>query len=71
MENRTKRNTVLFIAVLLLAGAANVLSRGGMPAFEALMASINYLAYTGLLFRGVPICYAHTAHCHPCEFPGQ
>ncbi len=49
MENRTKRNTVLFIAVLLLAGAANVLSRGGMPAFEALMASINYLAYTGLL----------------------
>ena len=31
----------------------------------------RYLAYTGLLFRGVPICYAHTAHCHPCEFPGQ
>ena len=31
----------------------------------------RYLAYTGLLFRGVPICYADTAHCHPCEFPGQ
>ena len=48
-ESRTKRNTVLFIAVLLLAGAANLLSRGDMPAFEALMTSFNYLAYTGLL----------------------
>ena len=31
----------------------------------------RYLAYSGLLFRGVPICYGNTAHCHPCEFPGQ
>ncbi len=48
-ERNTRRNTRLFIAFLLLAGAANALSFNGIMPLEALMTGINYLIYTGLL----------------------
>ena len=48
-ERNTRCNTRLFIAFLLLAGAANALSFNGIMPLEALMTGINYLIYTGLL----------------------
>ncbi|MCR4876488.1 MAG: hypothetical protein K5922_04905 [Clostridiales bacterium] len=50
MEDRTAlRHTCLFVAFLLLAGAANLFSRTGNPALDGLMTSCNYLIYIGLL----------------------
>ena len=48
-KRQALRRTCLFIAFLLLAGAANVYSRTGNPVLDALMASCNYLIYIGLL----------------------
>ena len=50
MDDRTtRRRTCLFVAFLLLAGAAYALSRTGKPLLEALMTGCNYLIYIGLL----------------------
>ena len=50
MNDRTiTRHTWIFVAFLLLAGAANVLSVTGNPVPDALMTSCNYLILTGLL----------------------
>ena len=50
MEDRTAiRRTCLFVAFLLLAGAANLFSRTGNPALDGLMTICNYLIYIGLL----------------------
>ena len=48
-KRESKRYTFLFIGFFLLAGVANLLSRSGNPAFDALMAGCNYLIYIGLL----------------------
>ena len=48
-ENRTGRNTVLFIAFFLLAGVMNMLSRSGIAVLEAICTGCNYLIYAGLL----------------------
>ena len=48
-DKKTRRNTCLFIAFLLLAGITNVLSRSGIAVLEALMTGCNYLIYVGLL----------------------
>ena len=45
----TRRNTWLFLGVLLLAGIANSLTFTGILPFEALMTEFNYLAYVSLL----------------------
>ena len=44
-----KRNTLLFIGFLLLAGITNLFSRTGVPALDTLMTCVNYLTYIGLL----------------------
>ena len=50
MNDRTlTRRTLIFVAFLLLAGVANVLSMTGNPMLDALMASCNYLIFVGLL----------------------
>ena len=50
MNARTlTRRTLIFVAFLLLAGVANVLSMTGNPMLDALMASCNYLIFVGLL----------------------
>ncbi|MBQ8072875.1 MAG: hypothetical protein IJ231_03820 [Clostridia bacterium] len=50
-EKRTKRNTRLFVAFLLLAGVMNLLSRSGIAVLEALCTGCNYLIYMGLLIE--------------------
>ena len=46
---KQNRNTGLFFGFFLLAGAANLLSRSGIPSLDGLLAFFNYLAYIGLL----------------------
>lgn len=46
---RETRNTLIFIAFLLAAGLANVLSRMLDPAVASLMTALNYVILTGLL----------------------
>ena len=46
---KQNRNTWLFLAFLLLAGAANVLSRVFSPEAASLMTALNYVILTGLL----------------------
>ena len=48
-DRTTARRTGLFAVFLLLGGTANVLSRTGYPAVDALLAGCNYLIYIGLL----------------------
>lgn len=48
-QQDTRRNTLLFIGFFLLAGIANLLSRTAVPAFDTMMACLNYLIYIGLL----------------------
>ena len=48
MQNQT-RSTLLFLAFLLLAGIANLLSRFFDPRGAALMSGLNYVLLTGLL----------------------
>lgn len=50
-DRMTVRRTCLFIAFLLLAGTANVLSRSGIAVLEALCTGCNYLIYVGLLIE--------------------
>ena len=50
-EKRTQRNTCLFVAFLLLAGVANLLSRSNIAVLEALCTGCNYLIYVGLLIE--------------------
>lgn len=47
--HKQTRNTWLFIGFLLLAGAANVLSRVFNPEAASLMTALNYVILTGLL----------------------
>ena len=47
--SKQNRNTRLFLGLLFLAGAANVLNRIGPPAFDKLMTCINDTIYVGLL----------------------
>ncbi len=49
-EQNPIRSTWLFAGILLLAGIANLLSRNGVPAFEAAMTVLNYLSdqYTNI-----------------------
>ncbi|MBQ6602256.1 MAG: hypothetical protein IKG08_00140 [Eubacterium sp.] len=44
-----KRNTVLFVVLLLIAGTANLLARTDISAWDTLMACLNYIIYIGLL----------------------
>ena len=48
-DRKMNRSTWLFAGILLIAGIANLLSRIGIPAFEAGMTALNYLICTGLL----------------------
>ena len=50
MQNHT-RSTLFFLTVLLLAGIANLLSRGFEPWLQltSLMTALNYVLLTGLL----------------------
>lgn len=48
IKNKT-RNTRLFIAFLLMAGIANVLSRPLSPVLGSLMTALNYVILTGLV----------------------
>lgn len=48
-SSKQNRNTGLFLAFLLLAGAANVLSRVFSPEAASLMTALNYVILTGLL----------------------
>ena len=47
---KQNRSVWIFLGFLLLAGAANLLSRTAVPAWDALMTCVNYLTYIGLLF---------------------
>ncbi len=48
-DHTTVRHTCFFVAFLLLAGVANVLSRSGIAVLESLCTGCNYLIYVGLL----------------------
>ncbi len=48
-QKKIRRRICLFVVFLLLAGVANMFSRTGIPALDALMAGCNYLIYVGLL----------------------
>ena len=48
-DNRTKRNTFLFIAFLLLAGIANLFTKTDIHQLNQLMTCVNHVIYVGLL----------------------
>lgn len=48
-SRNTKRSTLLFLGVFLLAGISNALTFTGVLYFQTLMAEFNYLSYVGLL----------------------